>query len=434
MPIRELLAEARQNKDHEAVCRLYDQWQTEGRAEELSQWDYLHLMNGLYGLKRYEDCLELYKLQKQAWPESDLLHSKMGWCVYHLYIKPVKKNDFDKKQCREVLKKADYVLKLVRQEDFSPLWLIVDVLSEGLMGGSLGGQKDFALALHYLDLVQPESLSAESGETMAGNKKISLASPKEKWYCRRVKCLCELARYEECVAFGEEALKALGSFHNNSDSWIKQRMAVSLAGLQQFEQAEKIANEIVRSGFRNWNIFHLLFGLACREEKFDDAFKYAGMCAVADNSHEMRVRFYGALAEFLDSQGREREAMLHRQLIDALRQEKNWKQKKDENWQLPEEIAALSKADVLKELKPWWWEWWNIGRVFASGRIEKILPNGSSGFIRGEDGRSFYFSFKDARCRRDKLQPEAEVRFALEERLDRKKNQWKENAVEITVP
>ena len=76
----------------------------------------------------------------------------------------------------------------------------------------------------------------------------------------------------------------------------------------------------------------------------------------------------------------------------------------------------------------------NIGRVFASGRIEKILPNGSSGFIRGEDGRSFYFSFKDARCRRDKLQPEAEVRFALEERLDRKKNQWKENAVEITVP
>ena len=49
------------------------------------------------------------------------------------------------------------------------------------------------------------------------------------------------------------------------------------------------------------NIFHLLFGLACREEKFDDAFKYAGMCAVADNSHEMRVRVYGALAEFLDS-------------------------------------------------------------------------------------------------------------------------------------
>ena len=46
MPIRELLAEARQNRDHEAVCRLYDQWQTEGRAEELSQWDYLHLMNG----------------------------------------------------------------------------------------------------------------------------------------------------------------------------------------------------------------------------------------------------------------------------------------------------------------------------------------------------------------------------------------------------
>ena len=94
----------------------------------------------------------------------------------------------------------------------------------------------------------------------------------------------------------------------------------------------------------------------------------------------------------------------------------------------------LQEADVLKELKPLWWEWCNIGRVFASGRIEKILPNGSSGFIRGEDGRSFYFSFKDARCRRDKLQPEAEVRFALEERLDRKKNQWKENAVEITVP
>ena len=107
--------------------------------------------------------------------------------------------------------------------------------------------------------------------------------------------------------------------------------------------------------------------------------------------------------------------------------------KKIETVELPQDIADMSTKDVLKELKGFWQHWQDIGKVFQGGVIEKILPNGGSGFIRTDDNESYYFNFKDAKCNKQLLVPGNRMKFVLMDRMDRKKNTVKKNAVDIRL-
>ena len=102
-------------------------------------------------------------------------------------------------------------------------------------------------------------------------------------------------------------------------------------------------------------------------------------------------------------------------------------------WEIDEKIVKLGKLETLKLLRPFWEENRDKDKVYLEGVISKLLPSGKDGFIADFNGKEYYFSFRDAYCNRNKLVIGAKVVFVTGKRLDKKKNIWKDNAIEVKL-
>lgn len=425
-------------EDQEALCKLYDEWQGDP-INKYTADEALAIMKALYKTRQYRKCLDLYAAYVKVDLPCARFNIYMGWSVYKLYFAPLKEAKFqaDDWQNRKntLYRRAEYVLRKVEMGTYSPAWKIVNSLTDALMQGKIYPTADFAEALAWLRVFAPDQLDATEGEIL-DQKGVyrKLASPREKWYYKVIKCLFQLQDYENCINMGKQALENsfINRFHSNHDCWIRYYMSKSYIALGSLQEAAAITQEVVRS-FPNWNFYGLLCEIAIEQDQEKDFLKYAGYTALADNSHQMRIKIYAKIADYLHKCGRNREEMLHRKLIANLQLENNWSQKKIETVELPQDIADMSTKDVLKELKGFWQHWQDIGKVFQEGVIEKILPNGGSGFIRTDDNESYYFNFKDAKCNKQLLVPGNRMKFVLMDRMDRKKNTVKKNAVDIRL-
>lgn len=423
-------------EDLGALCAIYDKWQGKP-ADKYTPKEQFVIMRALYKNQRYRDCLNLYRSCRSAYPAYGNLNNYMGWSVYRVYFVPLKEAKFQarewQKQCDRLCRQAGYVLKNVEGGQYSPVWKIVDNLTEALMKGRITPAADYARALYWLKMLDPAQLdTAEISYVDQDGKARSLASPREVWYSRAVKCLFQLKEYEECIRLGEQLWTHpfTNKFHNNRDCWIKYCMSKSYIALGKLPEAAEIARKVV-SSFPNWNFYGLLCEVAMQQDNMENFQKYAGCTALADKSHQMRIKIYAQMADFLHQHGQIREALLHRKLVANLYAENNWSQKKGKTLEFPHDIAGMSTKDVLKELKILWQQWQDAGKEFHEGTIERILPNGGSGFIRAENGESHYFNFRDAKCKQALLQPGSRVKFVLIDRMDKKKNQMKKNAIDI---
>ena len=89
----------------------------------------------------------------------------------------------------------------------------------------------------------------------------------------------------------------------------------------------------------------------------EGALKHGSICSITDNSHEMRVSFYLKFAEFLQSQGYEKEATLHCRLVQLIREEREWSEvEMPSSVRMEGEYAEMDKGPVLKELGKFWME------------------------------------------------------------------------------
>ena len=148
----------------------------------------------------------------------------------------------------------------------------------------------------------------------------------------------------------------------------------------------------------------------------------------------MRVKFYENFATFLGSQGMFMEAELHRQLVVLIRKENDWPLKeRHKAWEIPEELAAMDKQTVLKELNSFWRKWKDKDKVYFTGTVRKLLGEGKSGFIESDDGKSYYFNARDFQRRNTVPQEGMRVRFTLTDRMDKSKGVVKPNATDIIM-
>jgi hypothetical protein len=422
------LKELHQNQQYKEICDFWDEHQQKHESQSLGEWEYLYCMNSLYKEKRYSNCLELYKEQKHYYPASKLLQNKMGWCVYQIYLKGHNfKNDDNNLYFRQV----DYVLKNCENSIYSPVLRIIQQAVSGILNNGL----DYAQAHRYLDLLQPENLSPqESSYNTSEGCHVVLASDQEKWFVDKAKVLLKQQHYKACITCCDQGIQMIGKFHNNEDVWLRQKKVKCLLQLGCLDAAETEIHILLRGNICHWAIWQMAFNLAVEKVELERALKYAGACALADSSHEMRVGFYAEVANFLYAQGQEHEALLHRQLTDLLRQENQWKQQKwTANWQMIPEVAALDIKDILKELKPLWRKWRDKDKIFQQGTIKTILPSGKDGFIRAKSGSEYYFRFGDIEQGRRAMGKGAAVRFTVAERENPKRQRIEKNAVNITV-
>lgn len=418
------------NHKYSEICTIYDQF-ANIEDYEPSEWDFVYFMNSLYKEKRYADCLVIYKACKRLYKNFDMLNQKMGWCVYHVYLKNY---DFKNNSCEDFFAKIDYVLKNVTDEKYSPMWCLVNLATKAILHKEVSVNPDYARANSYLELIDPNNLTrVERKLSDSKGKSRSMASDCETWYSRKTKSLFGMGNWQECIKTCEKGLSSYVKFHNNNDSWFKYRMAISLLKLGKVEESMLVAQEILNLGFKHWSIYQLLYDIAVEKNDIDSAMKYAGCCALADPSHEMRINFYKSYADFLEKQNFMEESMLHLHLVILIKQEKAWKLKDETRWEISDEIASINKKETLQRLQIFWKKHRDKDKVYVDGIISKLLPSGKDGFVKDDKEKEYYFNFRAAACNHNKLIVGTPVKFVLGERLDKKKNVWKMNAIEIKL-
>ena len=103
-----------------------------------------------------------------------------------------------------------------------------------------------------------------------------------------------------------------------------------------------------------------------------------------------------------------------------------WKIRTEQGWKIPPEVDTLVKelgADlsddrsarkVEKGLQEAWKKARFEDRKKIRGVIKKVLPNGKSGFIKGEDGKEYHYNSRELRGDRELFDYGIEVEFYCE--------------------
>ncbi len=397
-----------------------------------TEWDFSYVCRALYKLKEYEAVIRLYKLLHRKYPDSDRLNDMCGWALYHARLKAF---DFEHGDGRQFKAIVDYILAHCASGNYSPRNWIACFMAETIQAGRLGKPGNLEEADRYLSMADPAQLSDVPGQSGEGRE---LASARERWYGHKIKLMKSLARWEDCYAWAEKGLGAFTRFHSNSDVWWGYYQAMAMRMMGKPDEARTIMDRVTASGgFRHWALWQELFQDYKALGEQEKALRYLAQ-AMTDRSAETDklVRLFDEAADYLRTLGEEEISMLHRRLAAVVREENGWRvkaQQEREAEEISERIAAMGKGQVLKELRPVWNAWLEQGRDWLTGTVDRLLRENRAGFIRAENGQSYYFSARDIRGRRDALASGARVRFALEERLNRKKNQLEKNAVDITL-
>ena len=382
-----------------------------------------------YQSKKYEEAKELYESLYIEHPDAFNIWDKRfySWSLYQLYVK----NPQDE---TDLLESVDSITQLVPQEDLSQ--------KDGVCAYTLSMMKlldyfykhnDYENILVWADKLNPDYLSTKTStfNTQDG-RVVTTASNKEKYYNWLSKSYQEVEDYEECLNISKKALDELDKFTNNSDIWFKWRIARSLRELGEYGEAIDYLRDIHKykqDWFIKWEIAENYFF----EGDYDKSLEYAVSAALSHGDSDKKIKLYTLLEDLLDEEYPEI-ALKHAYLVYSIRLHNEWSI--DENLQEQIENAGLDTENteywkIEKELKSFWNEIKFKGQQPNFGKISRIFPGGRTGFVKRDDGESFFFVKHQFKGDRDKYREGNKVTFYLEEGYDRSKDEYKMNAVNI---
>lgn len=363
---------------------------------------------------------EYWETSSEDFSEFD--KTTFSWILYNKYIK--NNEDID-----EILEAAELITELKKQEDQSkeskypcPYTLSVLKTLE-----NLNKNNDFEDVLMWADMLNPNYLSTKASD-YNGRK---YPSPKEKYYSQLTKALLKLDEIDRCYELSKEALELE---ELTADIWFKWRLAKCANELGEYDEAIGYLKEIITRK-PDWYIKAEIANSYYFNGDFDNALSYAIDAVLTPAPSESKVNVYSLIADLIEDEYPE-EALKNRYLEYSIRLNKEWNIED----KLTEEIeqAGLDSENteywkIEKELKPFWNSLKYAGQELKYGIINKIFPHGKSGFIEGEDGKSYYFIKNDFKGKDEDFKEFTSVSFFTEDRLDKKKGVMKPNAVNINT-
>ena len=398
--------------------------------KDFNEWDYLFYSKCLYKLGSYEEILVLYKEFHELFPESDKLNNNMGWSLYHARLKTF---NFKTDDIKKYLSQIDYIIKNCNDDQYSPRSFILMHVIDAIFKKKIAANINYELSNKYLSLIDQSKLSDKESEREENWEIKKCESDKEKWYRMKIKTLLNLKKYHECIKYADESFEEVTKFHDSNFYWVNCWKAKSYLYLGQYDIAKEVINSILKS-LNHWVLYYALFEIYANQGEIENALRVACIGALNGNDYKVEVSFFNDFAYFLFKNAYVREAALHYKLIEIIRSEESWKKIKLPNdFSYPEDIVSMDKQTILNNLKKFWHQEKNRGLEFFEGTIIKILPNDKSGFIEDTLGNSYYFNIRDFVKKINSLTIGLRVRFTLAERMDKKKNEIKKNAVEISI-
>ncbi len=383
----------------------------------------------LYKSKKYEESKELFESVYAEDPEAfDIWDRRYySWALYQVYIK----NPEDES---ELIESVDLITQLLPQEDLSNgEGVCAYTLSMMKLLEYLYKNKDYENVIVYSEKLNPDYLSLKTSTfTTKDGRVVTLASNKEKYYSWLSKSYYELEDFDECLNISKKALEDLDKFTNNSDIWFKWRMARSLREIGEYEESIEYLVDISKykqDWFIKWEIAENYFFMDEREKSLE----YAISAALSSGDSDKKIKLYSLLEDLLKDEYPDI-ALKHAYLIYSIRLHNEWSideslEDKIVDGELDSENTEYWKIE--KELKVFWNDLKYKDQQPNTGFIDKILPHGKSGFIKSDDGSSYFFNKFQFKSNKDELQEGIRVSFYLEEGYDKSKDEFKLNAVNI---
>lgn len=367
----------------------------------------------LYKSGKKQEAFEIYERHYSENPEvfDHWDKVRLCWCIYYLYIR-------DSKDETEIMEYAEMVTGIVRQDDLnkSPVCVYTQCIFKVLM--VLKSNEDWEFMLYWLDKLNPDLLNEEQNESGG----IVYPSKKEEYYFLASKAYLACQDFEECIEISKEALdKVTVDFAFDGDVWHYRRIAKSLYGLGQYDDALTYFEKVVKVK-RDWYILKEIAQTYYEINEFDDALKYAVEAILSNNPLEIKVNVFYLIYNIL----------------------------KDENGPLalkiesgsivPDEIEDLgideSELDIPvleSEIRKYWTDRKYEGRELQFGTITKVFDHGKSGFITSDDEQSFYFTASEFKDEGIFMKEGQYVSFYTEKAFDKSKNRESVNAVNIKM-
>ncbi len=383
----------------------------------------------LYQNKKYKESKDLYESIYEDNQEAFDIWDKRFYCwaLYQTYIK----NPADK---TELIEAVDLITQLLPQENLSK--------KEGVCGYTLSMMKlldylyrnnDYEEIIVWADRLNPDYLSSKNSTfTNDDGKVIHNPSFREKYYSLLSKSYLEEEDYDECLTISKEALERLDEFTNNSDIWFKWRIAKSLREIGEYNEAIEYLKDIYKYK-KDWFIQGELAENYFFKGDNEKSLEYAVSAALNHGDIDKKIKLYSLLEDLLQEEYPDI-ALKHAYLIYSIRLHNKWSI--DESL---EDKIADSDFDsenteywkIEKDLHSFWNELKYKNQNQHSGYINKILPHGKSGFIRTDNGDSYFFNKFQFKGDDEDFKEGVNVLFYLEEGYDKSKDEFKLNAVNI---
>ncbi len=382
-----------------------------------------------YQDKNYEDAKNLYETLYEEKPEAFTLWDKRfySWALYQLYVK----NPEDE---TDLFEAVDLITELLSQENHSKKdGVCAYTLSMMKLLDYLYKQNDYKNILVWADRLNPDFLNAKTSRfTTQDGREVTTASNKEKYYNWLSKSYQEVEDFDECLTISKKALEELTTFTNNSDIWFKWRIARSLREIGEYDEAIDYLKDIYKTKkdwFILWELAENYFFNADNEKSLE----YAVSAALSRGDSDKKIKLYSLLEDLLEDEYPEI-ALKHSYLIYSIRLHNEWGIDEDLEEKIAESGLDMENTEywkIEKELKGFWKDLKFKTQQPNYGVINRIFPHGKSGFIRRDDGDSFFFNSYEFKGDPNKYRENVKVSFYLEEGYDKKKDEVKMNAVNI---
>lgn len=366
----------RKSQNYQQAVDLYLPLWTENsnQFDDWAGWSYAY---SLAKLSRYEDALNICRTLYPKYPNSEILNSLYGQCIY--YSQFAVKNPPSAATLRKALTAIFQLSPPNNPYSFTSratFRFIKFLLNQQ--------QINWHEIEDWLSKIDPDLLDDRPYRwTDAKGKIMELASPKEEWYSHMIKAKGGLNKPHELLDILNTARKENFKWHYSNDIWFGRKEAFALAQLGRKKEAEKILQKILLQK-KDWFI---LYDLSQVIENKKEQLRLLCDAALSAGKNEMKLKVYESIFEHLvkDEQF-QHQAAQHLCLIAAIREENGW----PVSSRLLQKIQAFASnpnaegasGKIIRSLQPFWRKFsTSQTKERSQGIVDVVFPDKKAGFL-----------------------------------------------------
>jgi tetratricopeptide (TPR) repeat protein len=345
--------------------------------------------------------------------------------------KHLQTDNLNLKQEAKFVKAVEAIIQLSHQNDkFSPYTRAVFKAIT-----YFDRRQDYSKVCRYCNCLNPDELEASPTSIIGENGKvIELASLKEQYLALLTKALIKTGDFEKCKEMCDRAFEKINTFHYDNDVWLKMRKAKALRGLQKEDEALLLFEQVLLQK-DEWFISKEIAEVYASRNEFQKALQIAAKAALKPGEPEKKINLFAFIARQFANVNDLEKSVWHLGFTYFLRKKNGWAiapslEQEIESFD-PNLLKKTSLKDLEIKLTAVWTDLVYAGQTKMTGTIHRLIDDNKRGFIKAQDGKSYFFHARSFKGSYKKLAEGLKVTFFLTDGYDKKHDRKTKNAEKI---